>query len=224
MNHRRLFGLCLFLLIAVSGCETNPKFLTVTIYDSPQQVVRLQAISDANNGEGFSHPLDLSTEHMEQILRGLYVEIDNATLPLFNLGNQPVRRRAFSDREVAFFAPLFVQGLRQATPEEVVTFFETTEISSLHRLTTSGGLFVSGNNLHVLMSNHGVKTQIWQDNDSYEAPFRLRPLEPIDPEPGQLIFEPSTFMVSGTRFEFIEALGGNPWHVAIRFEEFSSTP
>ncbi len=224
MHQHWLFRLWLLSFMMLVACETKPQFLTVTIYDSPQQVVRLQAISDANKGKGFSHPLDLSTEHMEQLLRGLHVGINNSAIPFFNLGNQPTRHRAFSDREVKFFAPLFVQGFRQATPEEVVTFFETVEVSSLHRLTTSGGLFITGNTLHVLMSNYGVKTQIWQDNDAYEAPFRLRPLEPIDPEPGQLTFEPPSLMVSGTSFEFIDALGGTPWHVAVHFQELPATP
>ena len=38
---------------------------------------------------------------------------------------------AFTDREVAFFAPLLTLGLSKATPEEVVTFYQTRNLSAL---------------------------------------------------------------------------------------------
>ena len=151
---------------------------------------------------------------MISVLEGLYVEAGNT--PLSGSG---VRRRAFSNKEIQFFAPLLVKGLQQATPEEIVTFFETAEISDLHEATTSGGVFVKNDALHIILSNYSVKTQIWQDNDAYEAPYRLRPLEPIDPEPGRLVFEPAQFMVQLNPSGWFETLKGKPWHAAVSYAD-----
>ncbi len=206
------FGM-VFLCSYLTGCASS-EFFTVTIYDSPQRVVRLQTIGIEDSDGGYSHPSSVSKEQMAKVLQGLYVERD--TTPLSRTG---ARQRAFSEKEINFFAPLFVKGLQQSTPEEVVTFFETAEISELQEATTSGGVFVKNNALHIILSNYGVKTQIWQDNDQYEAPYRLRPLESIKPEPGRLVFEPAQFMVQLEDASWFESLKGKPWHAAVSYLE-----
>jgi hypothetical protein len=110
--------------------------------------------------------------------------------------------------------------LGQATKEEIVTFFETAHIDSEHDLTTSGGLFVAGGNLHVVLSNFSVETPAWQDNERYEASYRNRPLEQMDPQPGRLLFEPTEFMVESPDGEIGSRFKGKPWQVAIRYQNF----
>jgi hypothetical protein len=110
--------------------------------------------------------------------------------------------------------------LGQATKEEIVTFFETAHIDSEHDLTTSGGLFVAGGNLHVVLSNFSVETRAWQDNERYEASYRNRPLEQMDPQPGRLLFEPTEFMVESPDGEIGSRFKGKPWQVAIRYKDF----
>ena len=216
-----------FFVLAVScllvSCET-PQFLTLTIYESPQRVVRLQAIPDANQGKGFSHPAYLTTKDITDVMQGLYVERGHSTfsLPFLSDSKTSPRHRAFSDREIKFFAPLLVKGLRQATPEEVVTFFETADISSTQARTTSGGVFVQDHAIHVLLSNYGAKTMIYQDSgEDDKGPNRLRPLEPIAHEPGRLLFEPSQYMVQTEESDFGGALSGKPWHTAVLFGKLS---
>ena len=209
-----------FLCMNVVSCST-PQFFTVTIFDSPSRNVRLQTMPVMEEGQAYSHPAYISEEQMKNILQGLYVQEEPSAFERALLGQsgQEGRRRAFSDREVKFFAPLLVKGLEQATPEEIVTFFETAEISDLHEATTSGGVFVKDDAVHILLSNHSVKTQIWQDNDEYQAPYRLNPLEPIDPEPGQIIFEPKKFMVQSKTSGWFETLKGKPWHAAVSYKD-----
>jgi len=206
--------------MVMMGCAA-PHFFTVTIYESPDRVVKLQAVPDANEGKGFSHPIDIQEERLAEVMRGLRVEIPNAPLSVPFLGgdNSGTRQRAFSEREIKFFAPLLAKGLARATPEELVTFYETAEVSDLYELTTSGGLFVKGDEIHFLMSNFGVKTRIWQDNEQYEAPFHLRPLEPIDPEPGRLVFDPPHLMVDPQRGLLNMGLTAVPWEVGVRWKE-----
>jgi hypothetical protein len=222
MKIRTFFGLVLLsgIMAFPSGCAA-PHFFTVTIYESPDRVVKLQAVSDANHGKGFSHPLDISVEALSQVMRGLRIEIHNTafSLPFAGTSSSSGGQRAFSETEIKFFAPLFAKGLAQATPEELVTFYETAKVSDLNEITTSGGLFVQGDELHFVLSNHGAKTRVWEDNELYEAPYRLRPMEPIYPQPGRLLFDPQHLMVEQTRGMLNLALKAEPWQVGVRWKE-----
>ena len=208
------------ILFQGTGCST-PQLFTVMVYEDPHRQVRLQTFPGVNDGQGLAHPAYLNVEVVKKILRGVHVEIGNATLSLPLIGSSRFAspRRAFSDTEIDFFAPLLVEGLKQATPEEVVTFFETAEISDTQEITTSGGVYLANDLFHVLLSNYSTKTQIWQDAEQYRAPYRLRPLEPIDPQPGRLVFEPSTLMVEVKEGFFQKAFSAEPWQVGVRYKE-----
>ena len=215
MNWKLLKLLPFLLVFFLAGCST-PHILTLKIYEDPNRVVRLQTIDQA----GFSHPAFLTKETVANVMRGVMVEIDSSSPLPFMKGSGPGRRqRAFSEKEITFFAPLLAKGLSQATSEEVVTFFETVEISDQYEMTTSGGIFVKGDQMHVMISNFGVRRQIWQDNEQYEAPFRTRPLEPIASEPGRLEFEPRQYMGSISGATLGSLLKGRPWQVAVRYRE-----
>lgn len=222
MNNRWMMNYVVGLVVTMLfiGCAA-PHFFTVTIYESLDRVVKLQAVPDANSGKGFSHPVDISVETLAQVMRGLRVEIHNTafSLPFSGKPSSTGGQQAFSEPEIKFFAPLLAKGLAQATPEELVTFYETGEVSDLYQLTTSGGLFVKGDELHFLLSNHSVKTRIWQDNEQYEAPYHLRPLEPIDPQPGRLLFDPPQLMVEPSTGILSIALNAEPWQVGVRWKE-----
>lgn len=225
MNNRWMknYVMGLVMTMLCTGCAA-PHFFTVTIYESPDRVVKLQAVPDANNGKGFSHPLDIPVEALAQVMRGLRVEIHNTafSLPFAGTPSSTGGQRAFSEPEIKFFAPLLAKGLAQATPEELVTFYETGEVSDLYELTTSGGLFVKGDELHFLLSNHSVKTRIWQDNEQYEAPYHLRPMEPIDPQPGRLLFDPPQLMVEPSTGMLSIGLNAEPWQVGVRWKELKN--
>lgn len=209
-----------FLLCA---CTASP-MMTVTVHESKNQVVRLQTTPDANGGQGYSHPAFLSEQTVAAVLKGLYVETDTSLVPLALRPSQPgTRSRAFGDTEVTFLAPLLVKGLSKATPQELVTFFETADISSTQRVVTSGGVFVIGEELHVVLSNHATKVHIWQDADTYAAPYRLTPLEPISPEPGRLSFEPHRHMVRSQDSALRDRLASGVLHIAVRFRELQET-
>ncbi|MDH5574161.1 MAG: hypothetical protein OEY80_01615 [Nitrospirota bacterium] len=197
-------GLCLW------GCET-PQFQTLKILDQPNQVVALEVISDPYGGKGYGHPVFLTKEEMIRLLQGVRVERGRLSTS---------QHAAFSDIEISLFAPHFVKALEKATTEEMVTFFETAHIDSENDLTTSGGLFVAGGNLYVVLSNFSVKTRAWQDAERHEASYRNRPLEQIDPQPGRLVFEPQEFMVELPDGEIGSRFKGKPWQVAIRYQDF----
>ncbi len=214
-----LTGLGCSVACLLVACGT-PQVLTHAIYEDQHRVVGLQTIPDGYGGTGFSHPASLKKEDIADVMKGLYVETQDVpiSLPLLG-GGQPERRPLFSKGEIEFFAPLFARVFHLAGSNQIVTFYETAEISDVHELTTSGGMFVQGNELHVVLSNYGVKTEIWQDSEEYRAPIRTRPLEQIDPQPGRLVFDPPRFMVHPKSGMLATFTNGKPWQVGVRFGE-----
>ena len=222
MRNRRLekvLGAC-GMVVLVAGCAA-PHFFTVTIYESPNRVVKLQAVPGANDAKGFSHPADIPEEKLEAVMRGLQIEIQNSpfVIPFLGRSREVGRRRVFNEAEIKFFAPQFVKGLAQATPEELITFYENVEVSDFYELTTSGGVYVKGDEIHFLISNFNVQTQIWEDNEQYKAPYHLRPMEPIDPEPGRLFFDPPHLMVESKPRWFSIGFTAKPFEVGVRWKE-----
>ena len=170
-------------------------------------------------GEGFSHPAFLKNADIANVLKGLYVERRSSiSLPLVG-GGESKRYPVFSQNEIAFFAPLLAQGFGLAQPHEVVTFYERGEISHLHEVRTSGGLYLQGDVLYVILSNHAAQTEIWKDVEEYHSPVRLQPLKQLEPQPGRLLFDPPQFMVPPQKESFGTIATGKPWQVGVRFKE-----
>ena len=223
-----VLGVAVGLALCLGGCST-PQFQTLKIFDSPNRVVALHVIPDAYKGRGYDHPVFIKKEEMIRIMEGIRVEKRG----LYSSASSGSSRLppAFSQSEIQFFAPLIVKGLSRATPEEMVTFFETTEIETddverNYQLTTSGGFYVAGGNLYVALSNFSVKTPMWQDaeeSQNEEGSIRTRPLEQLEPQPGRLIFEPREFTVASPDGEIGSTLKGKPWQVAIRLKDFLET-
>lgn len=210
----------------LTGCGGASHFPTVTIYESSEQYVKLYHVPVKNHGVQFSHPTTISEEAMRKILEGVMVQEyhGSAPLPLMDSMMEGSRHRAFSDPWINFFAPKLVKGLQQATPEEVVIFFETGQVTSRRQMTTSGGLYVRGDALHIFTSNYHVLTDRWQDNEEYRADFSLTPLDPIEPEPGKLEFEPGEYMVNSDEKDYAKALGKPNLHVGVLYKQLAHAP
>jgi hypothetical protein len=217
------------LTLSLWACST-PSFQTLKILDTPDRAVALQVMPDAYGGRGYDHPVSITKEKMIEIMQG--VRAEKRGLYSASSSRSSQLHPAFSPSEAQFFAPHIVKGLSRATPEEVVTFFETTEIETDdlekdYQLTTSGGFYVAGGNLYVVLSNFSVKAPVWRDlldAQAEEGSIRTRPLEQLEPQPGGLSFEPKKFMVVSPDGEIGSMLKGKPWQVAIRLKEFLETP
>ena len=110
------------LTLSLGACST-PQFQTLKIFDSPNRVVALRAMPDAYGGKGYDHPVSFTKEEMIQIMQGIRAE--KSGLYSASSSRSSPSQPVFSPAEIQFFAPLIVKGLSQATPEEMVTFFET---------------------------------------------------------------------------------------------------
>lgn len=179
-------------LLVVSGC-TTASIPTLTVYETPHSFVRLETDPSVQREAGHSHPASISTEQMAVVLRGIMVQEPWTRVPFYDDLRTPRQHAAFSEGEVEFLAPQLSLALRKATPEELVTFYRSTRASGATREVTSGGVFVSGVELHVVLSNlrssthHSADIGVADTEDD-----RLAPMRSIAPQTGKLSFSPES--------------------------------
>lgn len=177
--------------IALTAACAPAQFTTVTIYDTPAAFVRLELDRTVETGRAHSHPLSLTPAQIAAVLAGVMIEEPLAKLPFYDDTSQPRRHRAFTEQEVTFFAPLLAGALAQATPEELVTFYESRDISRTRREVTSGGLFADGEELHLVLGNYRSETHYSADfGGADNTDDRLTPMKALAPQRGRLYFEP----------------------------------
>ena len=178
------------LLLGLTACQTR-QFPTLTLYESPASFVRLEADPTVQKDNGHSHPVAVTAEQMAAVLSGMMIEEPSRLLSFLEKHKEPQRHPAFNEAEVQFFAPLLAKGLGMATAEEVVTFYQTHQDTAIIRKVTSGGIFVDGEEMHVVLSNYRSPTHSASDpgvDDTTDD--RLTPMRRIAPQEARLEFEP----------------------------------
>jgi len=191
--------ICLVILaLAGAGliCACSPRqFTTVTIYDHPSAYVRLEFDRTVTKGSEHSHPIVLTPGQIAAVLGGVRIHEPIALVRGDILQRDPIPRvhTAFTDKDIALFAPLLAQALSKATPEEVVTFYQTRPISAITREVTSGGLFIQGDELHLILANYRSHTRYMADFGAAETQDdRLTPMQSLAPQDGRLDFDPDS--------------------------------
>jgi hypothetical protein len=178
---------------------TPTQFTTLTVYESLHSFVRLEVDRTLEQETKHNHPADLSPEQMTALLTGLVFEEPVAKLPFYDDLSQPRRHPALTESEITLLAPLLAIALKKASPDEIVTFYHSTPRSATHRLVTSGGLFIQGDNLHVLLANYRSPTHFSADAGVVDTmDERLTPLRSIAPQRGRLDFEPANWVAAPT--------------------------
>jgi hypothetical protein len=189
--------ICLVLLAFVGagliGACSPRQFTTIMIYDTPNAYVRLEFDRTVKKGTEHSHPISLTPEQIAAVLGGMRIKEPIALVrgDILQRDSVPRVHAAFTDKEIAFFAPLLALALSKATPEEVVTFYQTQKISAITREVTSGGAFVQGDALHLVLANYRSHTRHMADMGVAETEDdRLTPMQSLAPQGGHLDFEP----------------------------------
>jgi hypothetical protein len=183
--------LLLIVVVAVAAC-TSKQFTTATLYDTPHAFVRLEADPATGSGLMHSHPATVSSDQIAAVLNGIRIDEPITRMPIYDDTSIPRHHRAFDDNMIAFLAPLLSLGLGQATSEEVITFYVSRDRSGGRREVTSGGLFVQGEELHLLLANYRSPTSYMADFGAPETTDdRLTPMRALAPQQGRLTFDPS---------------------------------
>ena len=145
--------ICLFL---VSGCSTGAA-LDITIQETDRGAVYIERSDDPSIQA--AHPITISKDMIARTLRGITVQTEPGFLRSL-VGAKPEPLSVFREEEVQFLAPLLVEGLATAAPDQRVGFRLGPPRASTEAKT--GALYAYRRSLYVtlpwllLESRHGA--------------------------------------------------------------------
>jgi hypothetical protein len=140
-------------------------------HEAPDRFVRLEARYGDQRRAGatrFAHPFKLSPDEWARILSNIRVQSRKDTF-LFTMAKEPPTQ-AFAPDEIAYLGRTLSEAFAKAYPDEYVVFGLSRARSPQMSEITTGGWFVEGPRLHLILGNyrHGVtrssaREQVWQD-------------------------------------------------------------
>jgi len=194
----RTFIVIATLLALTLGCA-GPSFVSRAIREDDPWFVRLQTYASAGQaGEvQHDHPVNWNDAELSAILSRLFL---NERVGL--LDQKPAPRPVFAPDELDRLVPAIRDAFRAARPTEWVTFF-LTRPGGQGEDVTSGGLYVDGQQLHMIVANHhevvppGEEAQMLRGN----------PLRALKVRGNTLTFEPVTYVLF-SRSNWLGGYGG----------------
>lgn len=216
-----VIGLSAFAAVA---CVPGP-FTTTTLYETPHAFVRLEVDPSAEQDRAFTHPLSIRPEQLAAVLHGVTIDEPATRLPIYDDTSIPRHHRAFDDNVIAFLSPLLSLGLERATPEEVITFYLSKDRPGGRREVTSGGLFVRGDDLHLVLANYRSPTDYMADFGAADmADDRRTPMRSLAPQQGRLGFEPAAALRPPSSKGFARVFDRERRELIVAFKQLKSYP
>jgi hypothetical protein len=159
------------------------------VYEDPVNYVRLEedknVLPEWPQGH-FSHPATVGKEVLRSILSGLKVQEHRIALQRWYQGEAPLVP-VFNDDEMALLSAQLAEGLAQAQYNERVTFYLSEPLTFSRRTITSGGIYVQGKELHILLGNWRIIYGVPSYGMIYD---RRYPMRPTAAKGFDLFFEP----------------------------------
>ena len=183
-----LSALTLTSTLLLAGCAT-PHVPSRTVYEDPVNYVRLEedagVLPEWPPGH-YSHPAVMEPEKLRVILSGLMIQEHRIVPQQWIQGEAPVVA-AFTDEEIAWLSVQMAKALAQARYNERVTFYLSQPQTSRRRIITSGGIYLRGTELHVILGNWRIVYGI----PTYGMIYDLRyPMRPTAAKGFDLLFQP----------------------------------
>ncbi|HSA61083.1 MAG TPA: hypothetical protein VLE03_02490 [Nitrospiraceae bacterium] len=170
---------CLFtvaFLLGVNACAI-PHVPARTVYEDPVNYVRLEedpgVLSEWPPGH-HSHPAVIGSERLRGILSGVRIQEHRIAIQRWIQGEAPLVP-AFNDEELELLSVQVSEALGQAQYNERVTFYLSQPQTSARRLITSGGIYVQGTELHVILGNWQIIYGIPTYGMIYDRRYPMRP-------------------------------------------------
>lgn len=189
---QRWMGFAAVLMVSLmSGCATGPP--PRPVYQDRATMIKIQF--DRKAGQGHSHPAALSPDIIRHVLRGMRVRSRSSFVPSLLTGEASLGA-AFSKEEEDVLVPHLIRALAEAKPDELVTFYRRISTPAVGLAITSGGLFVHGRHLYVILANNrtkpaeGMSQSVVSEIDPVESP-----LLPISRTSFHAAFVPATSLV-----------------------------
>jgi hypothetical protein len=177
----------------LAGCAI-PHVPSRIVYEDPVNYVRLETdktvLPEWPQGH-FSHPAMLGKELLRMVLSGLKVQEHRITPQQWIQGVAPIVP-VFEDEEVALLSAQLAEGLAQAQYNERVTFYLSQPLTFFRRTITSGGIYVQGKELHILLGNWRIIYGVPAYGMIYD---RRYPMRPTAAKGFDLLFEPAAAVI-----------------------------
>lgn len=196
LNHRNggivlvLLTLCFVLLV---GCAA-PHVPSRIIYEDPVNFVRLEEDLEVLAEwppSHHTHPFTIEPENLRTILSGLKVQEHWIALQRWIRGESPLVP-AFTEEELALLSVRVSEALAEAKDNERVTFYLSQPQTFARRIITTGGFYIHGTELHIILGNWRIIYGIPAYGMIYD---RRYPMRPTAAKGFDLIFEPSNAVV-----------------------------
>ncbi|HWF62423.1 MAG TPA: hypothetical protein VN666_19235 [Nitrospira sp.] len=194
-NHRGWIVSVLLTMYSVMsiGCAV-PHVPSRIIYEDPVNFVRLEKDSEVLPEwppSHHNHPFTIEPEKLRMILSGLKVREHWIALQRWMRGESPLVP-AFTDEELTLLSVRISEALAEAKDNERVTFYLSEPQTFARRIITSGGLYVHGTELHILLGNWRIIYGIPAYGMIYD---RRYPMRPTAAKGFDLIFQPSNVVI-----------------------------
>ena len=182
--------LALFLL---AGCAI-PHVPSRTVYEDPVNYVRLEedggVLPEWPQGH-HSHPVTMEPERLRMVLSGLRIQ-EHRTVPQQWFQGEAPLVPAFTEEEITWLSEQMAKALEQAKFDERVTFYLSRPQTSARRVITSGGIYVRGTELHVILGNWRIVYGIPAYGMIYD---RRYPMRATAAKGFDLLFQPSDAVI-----------------------------
>ncbi len=183
----RFAWIAILLVTTLTGCAADSP--PIIIHEDKPLSVWLKF--DPSNGTGHSHPAALSLEQMTAVLRGISIR-GRDTITGFNAFSSKESSPAFTPAEVSVLAPYLVQALAKASPKDMATFYSVSRDLRRGDLITSGGMFLRGHHLYVILANARTSPYSNQYENAHTIDTRDQPLLPITRYRFTAVFSPDS--------------------------------
>ena len=155
VNPHKIFIVPLLLVAAASLGTAPATRVACGLCEQPDRFVRLQTVTTDSRPVGsqrFTHPFALSPEDWTSILTELHVQRQAEGL-LLPVPEGPMMA-AFTEEEITYLSVTLSKAFAHAQPDESVVFgLSRVNSQGLTELTTGGG-YVEGPTLHVVLANY----------------------------------------------------------------------
>lgn len=174
-------------LVLSLGCA-GPALTSRVVQEEASWFVRLDSYQDAGSSPvHYDHPATWTVEELFAVLSRLLLE---DRVGLMDSARPP--RAVFSSEEIILLAPAFRGSFQRAAPSEWIAFSLSTPSGSQVAV-TSGGLFLAGARLHVVVANHRA---LLAEGSEELARVRANPFHSVRGSGGALAFESSRFVTA----------------------------
>ncbi len=177
VNGLRLMSAGLLLgLVVMVGCAV-PHVPSRIIYEDPVNFVRLEEDTEVLAEwppTHHAHPYQIEPERLQRILSGLMVQEHWIALKRWLRGESPLVP-AFTDEELTLLSARLAEALSEAKYNERVTFYLSEPQTFARRIITTGGLYIHGTELHILLGNWRIIYGIPAYGMIYDRRYPMRP-------------------------------------------------